>query len=350
MFVEDLVRYERANIIGCESEPASLDLELEDEGEKYVQDPQNMQAVYDTIALDDTVGLYFREVGRVELLDAEQEVELAKRIEAGREAKVESQSGDLTSEEQDRLGELVADGLAARDHLIRANTRLVISVANRYKGRGVPFLDLIQEGTIGLIKTADKYDYRRGNRFSTYATWWIRQAVTRAIADQGRTIRLPVHRGDQIYHLRRATQALSQRTGRDPTLDELSEEMDMPTDKVEEIMRISRRPISLSEPADDQGETELGDFIEDDELQTPEDLVTSERMQEVVHGILEDLPPRELRILQLRYGLVDGQTRTLEQVGQQMGVSRERVRQIECQALRRLRHPARRRQLKGFLN
>jgi len=308
------------------------------------------RAIFDAIAMDDTIGLYFREVGQVPLLTAEEEIELAKRMEAGRQAQAALKREDLSPEEQAELAATVEDGLAAREHLIRANARLVISIANKYVGRGVPLLDLIQEGSIGLIRTADKFDYRKGNRFSTYATWWIRQAVTRAIADQGRIIRVPVHKGDLINKLRRTAHRLAQVVGREPTLEELADAMDMPRQKVEEIIRIARRPLSLTAPIDEEGESELGDFIEDQDNQPPDDVATTSVLRETVQGVLEDLPPRELRILQLRYGLLDGQPRTLEQVGRKLGVSRERVRQIEAQALSRLRHPARLRRLKGFLN
>ena len=310
-----------------------------------------LRAIFDSVEMDDTIGLYFREVGKVALLSAEEEVELAKRMEAGRAAmEVLQESNDLSSEQRNELSTIMEDGLAAREHIIRANTRLVISVANRYVGRGVPLLDLIQEGSIGLIRTADKFDYRRGNRFSTYATWWIRQAVTRAIADQGRTIRLPVHKGDQINKLRWTAHSLVQSTGREPTPDELACALEIPADQVEEIIRIARRPVSLETPIDDDGEVNLGDFLEDDDAQPPDEAAASTVMHEAVHSALGCLPVRELRILQLRFGLLDGQSRTLEQVGQKLGVSRERVRQIEAQALSRLRHPARLRRLKGFLN
>jgi len=247
------------------------------------------------------------------------------------------------------LMETVLDGLAAREHIIRANSRLVISVAKKYIGRGVPFLDLIQEGNIGLIRTADKFNYRLGHKFSTYATWWIRQAVTRAIADQSRTIRVPVHMGDQINKLLRASHRLTQELGRDPTSEELANALEIPTEKAEEMIKVARQPLSLDMSIDDEGDSELGDFIEDEEVTAPDDAVTSSMLREELQHILQDLPPREVRILQLRYGLVDGETYTLEEVGKKLGVTRERIRQIESQALSRLRHPVRSRRLKGFL-
>jgi len=216
---------------------------------------------------------------------------------------------------------------------------LVISVAKKYIGRGVPFLDLIQEGNIGLMRAAKKFDYKRGFKFSTYATWWIRQAVTRAIADQGRTIRVPVHMGDQISRLRRVQNQLKQRYAREPTMQELAEFLDVPLKKVEEMLKASRRPLSLEMPIDDEGESMLGDFIEDSDSPAPDDTASHNLLKEQLDAVLGTLPPREVRVLQLRYGLLDGKTCTLEEVGRKMGVTRERVRQIEAQALRRLRHP-----------
>ena len=305
-------------------------------------------AYFDTIAVDDTIGLYLKEIGRVPLLTAEEEVRLAKRMETGQLAQQELEDG-LDPEERVELMKAVLDGLAAREHLIRANSRLVVSVAKKYIGRGVPFLDLIQEGNIGLVRTADKFNYRLGHKFSTYATWWIRQAVTRAIADQSRTIRVPVHMGDQINKLLRTSHRLTQELGRAPTPEELAHALEIPTRKVEEMLRVARRPLSLEMPTDDEGESELGDFIEDEDGLAPDEEVTSAILRELLQYILQDLPPREVRILQLRYGLVDGETYTLEEVGKKLGVTRERVRQIEAQALSRLRHPARSRRLKGFL-
>jgi RNA polymerase primary sigma factor len=306
-------------------------------------------AYFDTIEIDDTIGLYLKEIGRVPLLVAEEEVRLAKRMEAGRSAREKLDRDGVGYEEQMGLAHLVEDGLAAREHLIRANSRLVISVAKKYIGRGVPFLDLIQEGNIGLIRAANKFNYRLGHKFSTYATWWIRQAVTRAIADQSRTIRIPVHMGDQINKLLRASHRLTQELGREPTSEELAAALEMPTRKAEDMLRVARRPLSLETPTDDEGESELGDFIEDEAGSVPDAEVTSSILRELLQGILQDLPPREVRILQLRYGLVDGETYTLEEVGKKLGVTRERVRQIEAQALSRLRHPTHSRRLRDFL-
>jgi RNA polymerase primary sigma factor len=310
----------------------------------------DQEAYFDTITIDDTIGLYLKEIGRVPLLTAEEEVMLAKRMEAGKLAQEELGNDDgLNSVIQDESRVTMTDGLAAREHLIRANSRLVISVAKKYIGRGVPFLDLIQEGNIGLIRAANKFNYQLGHKFSTYATWWIRQAVTRAIADQSRTIRVPVHMGDQINKLLRTSHRLTQELGREPTSDELANAMDIPTRKAEEMLRVARRPLSLEMPTDDDGESELGDFIEDEDTTAPDEEVTSAVLRELLQDILQDLPPREVRILQLRYGLVDGETYTLEEVGKKLGVTRERVRQIEAQALSRLRHPTHSRKLKDFL-
>ncbi len=301
------------------------------------------------IDTDDTIGLYLKEVSRVPLLTAEQEVELAQRIERGRMAREELARGKVNNKRKTELRLLIEDGWAAREHLITANSRLVISVAKKYMGRGVPFLDLIQEGNIGLIRATKKFDYRRGHKFSTYATWWIRQAVTRAIADQGRTIRVPVHMGDQINKLLRTQHQLTQKLGRDPSIEELAEALDVIPKKVENMIKVSRRPLSLETPTDNEDDSVLGDFIEDNEIPAPDVTATYNLLREHLEAVMDTLPPREVRILQLRYGLLDGQAYTLEEVGRKMGVTRERVRQIEAQALSRLRHPTIRRKLRDYL-
>lgn len=321
--------------------------------EEEVEEPQRELVVDDNylanIDTDDTIGLYLKEVGRVPLLTAEEEVELAKRIERGRLAREELAKGNVSPRRRQELQKLIEDGWAAREHLITANSRLVISVAKKYMGRGVPFLDLIQEGNIGLIRAAKKFDYRRGHKFSTYATWWIRQAVTRAIADQGRTIRVPVHMGDQINKLLRVQHQLTQRLGRDPSVEELANALEVTPQKVENMIQVARRPLSLETPTDDEEDSVLGDFIQDDEVPAPDETATYNLLREHLESVLNGLPPREVRILQLRYGLLDGQAYTLEEVGRKMGVTRERVRQIEAQALSRLRHPAIRRKLREYL-
>jgi RNA polymerase primary sigma factor len=320
--------------------------EAEEEAHRAVVVDDNYLANIDT---DDTIGLYLKEVGRVPLLTAVEEVQLAKRIEQGRLAREELAKGNASIRRRGELQMHIEDGWLAREHLITANSRLVISVAKKYMGRGVPFLDLIQEGNIGLIRAAKKFDYRRGHKFSTYATWWIRQAVTRAIADQGRTIRVPVHMGDQINKLLRVQHQLTQRLGRDPSVDELAEALEVTPQKVENMIQVARRPLSLETPTDDEEDSVLGDFIQDEEVPAPDETATYNLLREHLDVVLNGLPPREVRILQLRYGLLDGQAYTLEEVGRKMGVTRERVRQIEAQALSRLRHPAIRRRLREYL-
>jgi RNA polymerase primary sigma factor len=328
------------------SEEELAEEETEEETRRDLVVDDNYLANIDT---DDTIGLYLKEVGRVPLLTAEEEVELAQRIERGRLAREELARGNVSPRRRKELQLLIEDGWAAREHLITANSRLVISVAKKYMGRGVPFLDLIQEGNIGLIRAAKKFDYRRGHKFSTYATWWIRQAVTRAIADQGRTIRVPVHMGDQINKLLRVQHQLTQRLGRDPSVEELADALEVTPQKVENMIQVARRPLSLETPTDDEEDSVLGDFIQDEEVAAPDETATYNLLREHLDSVLNGLPPREVRILQLRYGLLDGQAYTLEEVGRKMGVTRERVRQIEAQALSRLRHPAIRRKLREYL-
>lgn len=337
-YVEDEVLHEEPS----DEELVTTDEETAEVKAVAIDDLENIDT-------DDTIGLYLKEVSRVPLLNAEEEVELAQRIERGRMAREELAKGNVNNRRRQELRQLIEDGWAAREHLITANSRLVISVAKKYMGRGVPFLDLIQEGNIGLIRATKKFDYRRGHKFSTYATWWIRQAVTRAIADQGRTIRVPVHMGDQINKLLRVQHQLTQRLGREPTVEELAIALDVPPKKVENMIQVARRPLSLETPTDDEEDSVLGDFIEDDEAPPPDDSATYNLLREHLEEVLNGLPPREVRILQLRYGLLDGQAYTLEEVGRKMGVTRERVRQIEAQALSRLRHPTIRRKLRDYL-
>ena len=325
------------------------ELDLSDIDEDDDENDLGLSDDLSNIDTDDTIGLYLKEVSRVPLLTADEEVELAQRIEKGRISREELARVNVTQERRLELRKNIEDSWNARDHLITANSRLVISVAKKYMGRGVPFLDLIQEGNIGLIRATKKFDYRRGHKFSTYATWWIRQAVTRAIADQGRTIRVPVHMGDQINKLLRYQHQLTQKLGRDPSVEELAKELDVPMKKVENMIQVARRPLSLETPTDDEEDSVLGDFIEDDEAPAPADSATYNLLKEHLQKILNDLPPREVRILQLRYGLLDGQAYTLEEVGNKMGVTRERVRQIEAQALSRLRHPSVQKILRDYL-
>jgi len=340
------IPYIDETVEGGPSEEELVEEEVEEEVHHVLAVDDNYLANIDT---DDTIGLYLKEVGRVPLLTAVEEVDLAQRIERGRLAREELAQGNVSPRWRQELQRLIEDGWAAREHLITANSRLVISVAKKYMGRGVPFLDLIQEGNIGLIRAAKKFDYRRGHKFSTYATWWIRQAVTRAIADQGRTIRVPVHMGDQINKLLRVQHQLTQRLGRDPSVEELANALEVTPQKVENMIQVARRPLSLETPTDDEEDSVLGDFIQDDEVPAPDETATYNLLREHLDFVLGGLPPREVRILQLRYGLLDGQAYTLEEVGRKMGVTRERVRQIEAQALSRLRHPAVRRKLREYL-
>jgi RNA polymerase primary sigma factor len=342
---------EVVDTVDASDEPS--DDELSDEAEEE-RDSRSSNLEDDSflsaIDADDTIGLYLKEIGRVPLLTAAQEVDLAKRMERGRFARERLGRNHQTAKQRANLQAQVDDGMAAREHLITANSRLVISVAKKYMGRGVPFLDLIQEGNIGLIRAAKKFDYKRGHKFSTYATWWIRQAVTRAIADQGRTIRVPVHMGDQINKLLRVSHSLTQDLGRDPTTEELAVALGVTPKKVESMIQIARRPLSLETPTDDEEDSVLGDFIEDEDSPAPVDMATRNLLREQIAEVLNGLPPREVRILQLRYGLLDGESYTLEEVGKKMGVTRERVRQIEAQALSRLRHPSHRRKLRDYLH
>lgn len=275
------------------------------------------------VSVDDPVRMYLKEIGRVPLLTAEEEVDLAQRIEAGDEE--------------------------ARRKLAEANLRLVVSIAKRYVGRGMLFLDLIQEGNLGLLKAVEKFDYRKGYKFSTYATWWIRQAITRAIADQARTIRIPVHMVETINKLMRVSRQLLQEYGREPLIEEIADAMGMTEDKVREILKIAQEPVSLETPIGEEEDSHLGDFIEDEDVLTPVDAVSFYLLKEQLEDVLGTLTPREERVLRLRFGLDDGRPRTLEEVGQEFGVTRERIRQIEAKALRKLRHPSRSKKLKDYL-
>ncbi len=301
------------------------------------------------IAADDAVGLYLREMARVPLLSLEEESRLAHIIELGRQAERVLANNGTDPVERARLEALVEEARAAREHLIKANTRLVVSIAKKYIGRGVPFLDLIQEGNLGLMKAVEKFDYRRGYRFSTYATWWIRQTISRAVADQSRTIRVPVHMSDRIRRLYKTAQQLEQEYGRPPTPEEIAAELDMEPRKVQWMLRVSWRPLSLEHPVGEEEDNELGAFIEDDSTPTPPQSAYQKMLAEKIEEVLSTLSPREARILRLRFGLGGGRSHTLEEVGQKFGLTRERIRQIEGKALRRLRHPRRSRQLRQYL-
>jgi RNA polymerase primary sigma factor len=301
------------------------------------------------ISSDDSVGLYLKEMARVPLLSLEEEVQLARKLCHAEEARLQLQQNGHNPDERDRLEQVIEDGRLAREHLIKANTRLVVSIAKKYMGRGVPFLDLIQEGNLGLMKAVEKFDYTRGYRFSTYATWWIRQTITRAIADQGRTIRVPVHMSDRIRRLYKTARQLEQEHGRKPTPEEIAEAMDLEPRKVRWMLKVSWRPLSLERPVGEEEDSELGSFIEDENTPTPTQSAYQNLLREKVEEVLSTLTPREARILRLRFGLQNGRSYTLEEVGQKFGLTRERIRQIEGKALRRLRHPRRSRQLRDYL-
>lgn len=301
---------------------------------------------------DDTVEIYLKEMSQVPLLSVDEEIALAKRIAMGRKGQIELAkcNGRINTEKRAKLEGMVTDGLLAREHVIKANTRLVVSIAKKYIGHGVPFLDLIQEGNLGLMKAVEKFDYKRGFRFSTYATWWIRQTISRAIADQGRTIRLPVHMNDRIRKLYHASHELEQAFGRPPTPEELAVKMDMPPKKVQWLLQVSWIPLSLESPVGDEEDSELSMFVEDKITPSPSQIVYQNMLRERMDKLLATLPPREARILRLRFGLDDNHPYTLEEVGAKFGLTRERIRQIEGKALRRLRHPCRARQLRDYIN
>ena len=302
----------------------------------------------------DPVRMYLKEIGKVDLLTAADEVDLAMKIEAGIDAgnKLEAAEAgelELTRAEKRRLSRVEQVGLEAKQALISANLRLVVSIAKRYVGRGMLFLDLIQEGNLGLIRAVEKFDYEKGFKFSTYATWWIRQAITRAIADQARTIRIPVHMVETINKLVRVQRQLLQDLGRDPTPEEIGAEMDMSADRVREIQKISQEPVSLETPIGEEEDSQLGDFIEDSQAEVPPDAASFSMLQEQLAQVLDSLADRERKVIELRFGLVDGHPRTLEEVGREFGVTRERIRQIESKTLAKLRHPSRSSKLKDYI-
>ncbi len=309
---------------------------------------------YEGIDSDDSISLYFREVGSIDLLDASQEIDLAKRIESGRDAaRALSDVGEgkqVSERVRLELQHLMADGELAKQELTQANSRLVISMAKRYLGQGVPFLDLIQEGNLGLMRAVEKFDWRRGNKFSTYATWWIRQSLTRGLADQGRTIRVPVHMNDRIRKVYAVAHALETELGRRPNAEEIAKELEMDVEKVELALKASRRSISLEKPVGHEGESELGQFIEDEASEDPLESASLDLLRGDVEDVLQGLTAREQRVLELRYGLRGHRSYTLKEVGKIFGLTRERVRQIEKEALRKLRMPLRARMLKAYLN
>jgi len=315
-------------------------------------------SVPEGVSVEDPVRMYLKEIGKVPLLSAEEEIELAQKMEAGAvatekiailEERMEDADDAELKEEIENLQKDVDLGSEAKKRLAEANLRLVVSIAKRYVGRGMLFLDLIQEGNLGLIKAVEKFDYRKGYKFSTYATWWIRQAITRAIADQARTIRIPVHMVETINKLIRVSRQLLQELGREPSPEEIAAEMNMPVDRVREILKISQEPVSLETPIGEEEDSHLGDFIKDDNVPVPADAAAFTLLKEQLEEVLSTLTDREQKVLTLRFGLEDGRARTLEEVGKEFNVTRERIRQIEAKALRKLRHPSRSRKLKDYL-
>ena len=327
-----------------------LDKELE-EIEVSKEELEDL-SVPEGINIDDHVKMYLKEIGKVNLLTPEEELSLAKRMADGETAKeqLEEIGEDIDEDTKKQIDLLIADGEKAKKSLAEANLRLVVSIAKRYVGRGMLFLDLIQEGNLGLIKAVDKFDYTKGYKFSTYATWWIRQAITRAIADQARTIRIPVHMVETINKLVRVSRQLVQELGREPTPEELAKELNMPVDKVREISKISQEPVSLETPIGEEEDSHLGDFSPDEDAPAPSEAASFVLLKEQLGAVLETLSEREAKVLRLRFGLDDGRARTLEEVGKEFDVTRERIRQIEAKALRKLRHPSRSKKLKDFLD
>ena len=334
-------------------------LDVDDEDEIEVEKID--LSVPDGVSIEDPVRMYLKEIGKVPLLSAEEEIELAKNMEAGAVAKekiaiLKSREENATEEELAEIKEEIKNlqkdldaGDEAKKRLAEANLRLVVSIAKRYVGRGMLFLDLIQEGNLGLIKAVEKFDYRKGYKFSTYATWWIRQAITRAIADQARTIRIPVHMVETINKLIRVSRQLLQELGREPSPEEIAAEMNMPVERVREILKISQEPVSLETPIGEEEDSHLGDFIQDDNVPVPADAAAFTLLKEQLEEVLGTLTEREQKVLTLRFGLEDGRARTLEEVGKEFNVTRERIRKIEAKALRKLRHPSRSRKLKDYL-
>lgn len=325
---------------------------MEDIPEEEIVDPNTL---VDSFGIDDPVRMYLKEIGKVNLLTPEEEVRLAQGIAAGNEAhaqmeELEEAGEEIPQEVRAALKKAIAEGERCKQRLAEANLRLVVSIAKRYVGRGMLFLDLIQEGNLGLIKAVEKFDFTKGYKFSTYATWWIRQAITRAIADQARTIRIPVHMVETINKVIRVSRQLLQELGHDPSPEEIAKEMNMPEEKVREILKIAQEPVSLETPIGEEEDSHLGDFIPDEDASEPSEAASFTLLKEQLVEVLSTLTPREEKVLKLRFGIEDGRTRTLEEVGKEFHVTRERIRQIEAKALRKLRHPSRSKKLKDFLN
>jgi RNA polymerase primary sigma factor len=337
----------------------ALGIEVRHEEPDFVGDikPSDLAGVEEladinAVSADDPVGLYFRQMAQEPLLTADEEIDLAKRIESGRKARktIEKNDAKLNVNERTDLRTQIDVAQHAREHLGRANTRLVVSIAKRYMGQGLPFPDLIQEGNVGLMRAVDKYDYTRGNRFSTYATWWIRQAITRALAQKTRTIRIPLHMTERIRQMYRTAQILEQELGRRPTPEEIAEEMDLPAESVRGMMDASQHAIALERPVGDDGDSEFGDFIEDQDTPEPAEAAAHHLLQETIEEVLSELTPRQAHILRLRFGLGGGEQHTLEEIANKFGLSRERIRQLEKEALRRLRHPRLAHNLRDYLS
>ena len=323
---------------------------MEDISEEEIVDPNSM---VDSFGTDDPVRMYLKEIGKVNLLSSDEEIELAQAMDAGNAAKeqlaeLQAAGEEIPAEVQAELDKAIKKGERAKQRLAEANLRLVVSIAKRYVGRGMQFLDLIQEGNLGLIKAVEKFDYTKGYKFSTYATWWIRQAITRAIADQARTIRIPVHMVETINKVIRVSRQLLQELGHDPTPEEIAEEMSMPVERVREILKIAQEPVSLETPIGEEEDSHLGDFIPDEDASEPAEAASFTLLKEQLVEVLSTLTPREEKVLKLRFGIEDGRTRTLEEVGKEFNVTRERIRQIEAKALRKLRHPVRSQPLRSY--
>ena len=359
--VLDFLEHNNVDVLRISEDDDDDEIILDDEEEVEVEKID--LSVPDGVSVEDPVRMYLKEIGKVPLLSAEEEIELAKKMEAGSVAeekisllktRMEESEDDAEKDEiKAEIKELQKEvdwGDDAKKRLAEANLRLVVSIAKRYVGRGMLFLDLIQEGNLGLIKAVEKFDYRKGYKFSTYATWWIRQAITRAIADQARTIRIPVHMVETINKLIRVSRQLLQKLGREPSPEEIAAEMNMPVDRVREILKISQEPVSLETPIGEEEDSHLGDFIKDDNVPVPADAAAFTLLKEQLEEVLGTLTEREQKVLTLRFGLEDGRARTLEEVGKEFNVTRERIRQIEAKALRKLRHPSRSRKLKDYLD
>ncbi len=358
--VLDFLEHNNVDVLRMNDDDDDDDIILDEEDEVEVENID--LSVPDGVSVEDPVRMYLKEIGKVPLLSAEEEINLAQRMEAGNVATEKIQLLKVRMEEtedeaekaeiQEEVKAMQKDidlGSDAKKRLAEANLRLVVSIAKRYVGRGMLFLDLIQEGNLGLIKAVEKFDYRKGYKFSTYATWWIRQAITRAIADQARTIRIPVHMVETINKLIRVSRQLLQELGREPSPEEIAAEMNMPVDRVREILKISQEPVSLETPIGEEEDSHLGDFIKDDNVPVPADAAAFTLLKEQLEEVLGTLTEREQKVLTLRFGLEDGRARTLEEVGKEFNVTRERIRQIEAKALRKLRHPSRSRKLKDYL-